>query len=71
MLMAAYFQAALSMANSNHFWVDEVLAVRVARLPTSTDVTAAIWKGAEFWPPSYDLFLHFLFEAFGSGRLVA
>lgn len=67
----SYLQAALSISSSRHFWLDEVLAVWAARLPSFAAVTAAIWKGAEFSPPTYDLFLHYLFEFFGSGPLVA
>jgi len=39
-------------------WMDEVLAVATARLPHAGDVVAAIWAGAEFSPPSFDLLLH-------------
>jgi hypothetical protein len=40
------------------FWMDEVLAVATARLKRAGDVVAAIWAGAEFSPPGFDLLLH-------------
>jgi 4-amino-4-deoxy-L-arabinose transferase-like glycosyltransferase len=67
----SFLQAALRASSTMHFWFDEVLAVWTARLPTSEDVTAAVWKGAEFAPPTYGLLLHFLFGAFGSDPIVA
>jgi hypothetical protein len=41
-------------------WMDEVLAAATARLPQAGDIVAAIWSGAEFSPPSFDLLLHVL-----------
>jgi len=51
------------------FWMDEVLAVATARLPHVPDLIAAIWAGAEFSPPSFDLLLHGLGLA-GPGALL-
>ena len=67
----SFFQAALSISGATHFWVDEIFSVWTARLPTPADVVEAVWKGAEFSPPTYDLLLHFLFGAFGSDLVVA
>jgi uncharacterized membrane protein len=68
---AAYAMAALGIAKRTPFWSDEVLAVWAARLPTVHEITTAIWHGAEFSPPTYDIFLHLVFRGFGSSLLVA
>ncbi len=68
---AAYATAALGAATKNPFWSDEILAVWAARLPSVHEITTAIWHGAEFSPPTYDILLHFVFRGFGSSLLVA
>lgn len=68
---SSYATAAIGIAGLKHFWVDEVLAVWVARLPTVREIAAAIWQGAEFSPPTYDVMLHVVFGWFGSSLLVA
>jgi len=70
-LVSSYILRTVSIAETRHFWIDELLAVWAARLPTSSDVISAIWQGSEYSPPTYNLFLHFLFEAFGFSPLVA
>jgi len=71
LVAATFLIATISKSASDHLWIDEVLAVWTARLHSPSDIISAIWNGAEFSPPSYDLFLHFLFKTFGSDRLVA
>ncbi|MFT4098714.1 MAG: hypothetical protein QM651_16465 [Rhodoblastus sp.] len=66
-----YGAAASAIASTRSLWIDEVLAVWTARLPTASDVVTAIWNGAEFSPPTYDLLLHALFQAAGSDPLTA
>lgn len=65
---AVYAYAGLSNAASHILWMDEVLAVSAARLPTAHQVVGAIWAGAEFSPPTYDLLLHGLFSTVGGGH---
>lgn len=69
---AAYFYATIKNAGTRHLWMDEVLAVATARLDTLAEIWAAIWKGAEFSPPTYHLLLHGVMGLAGDeGRLVA
>lgn len=67
----AYFYSAFRAAASLNLLPDEVLAVWAARLSTASQVISAIWKGAEYSPPSYDLLLHYIFGWFGSTPSVA
>lgn len=41
-------------------WMDEVLAVWIARLPAAHDVVSALHHGGEFSPPTYHLLLYAL-----------
>ena len=66
-----YGATASAIATTRSLWLDEVLAVWAARLPNPSDVVSAIWNGAEFSPPTYDIFLHTLFQAAGSDPLTA
>jgi hypothetical protein len=50
--------------------MDEVLAVWAARLPTPGAIISALYHGAEFSPPTYHLFLHYLSSVLGSSYLV-
>ena len=68
---ATYLRSALLVAGRQPFWSDEILAVWVARLPTLHAITQAIWHGAEFSPPTYDVLLHVVFQTFGSSLLTA
>jgi hypothetical protein len=66
LISAAYFYSAVVTAISKPFWMDEVLAVSTARLPTMGEVWSAIWSGAEFSPPTYHFFLHALIRLAGA-----
>jgi len=66
-----YAAAAVAISSARTFWVDEVLAVWAARLPSAADTTNAIWNGAEFSPPTYDLMLRYVFSAAGADLLTA
>ena len=66
-----YALTAAAISQTRSLWLDEVLAVWAARLPTYSDVVTAIWNGAEFSPPTYDLLLHTLFQGAGSDPLTA
>jgi hypothetical protein len=60
-LLAIEFAAlAVSLAANRPFWMDEVLAVWTARLPSAAAIWGALEKGAEFSPPLYHLLLHSL-----------
>jgi hypothetical protein len=60
LLSLAYVFAWYRHANGASLWMDEILATATARLPRDRDIVAAIWAGAEFSPPSFDLLLHTL-----------
>jgi len=66
-----YALTAGAISQTRSLWLDEALAVWAARLPSYSDVVTAIWNGAEFSPPTYDLLLHTLFQATGSDALTA
>ena len=71
LVAATFLLTTIAKSASDHFWIDEVLAIWTARLHSPSEIISAIWNGAEFSPPTYDLFLHFLFKTFGSDRLIA
>jgi preprotein translocase subunit Sec61beta len=48
-------------------WMDEVLAVWTAQMPSAHDVVSALYHGAEFSPPTYHLLLYALTHATGHG----
>ncbi|MBV8834355.1 MAG: hypothetical protein JO108_34590 [Acidobacteriaceae bacterium] len=60
----------LRAAASNPLWMDEVLAVWVARLPSAAAIYSALAHGAEFSPPTYHLLLHYLSAVAGDSYLV-
>ena len=66
LISAAYFYSAIVTAIAKSLWMDEVLAVATARLPTLGDIWSAIWSGAEFSPPTYHVFLHVLIGLAGT-----
>ena len=68
LISAAYFYAVLSKSRSSELWMDEILAVSVARLPSLPGIWAAIWHGTEFSPPTYDILLHYLKQLVGEGH---
>src|SRR5579884_2596790 len=53
-----FLAGALRAAARNHLWMDEVLAVWAARLPSTHLVWSAVFHGSETSPPTYDLILH-------------
>jgi hypothetical protein len=71
-ISVAYFYAAISRSISDHFWMDEVLAVSAAGQPSLAGVRHAIWSGTDFSPPAYHYLLHFFVNAVGAptSRLV-
>src|SRR3954452_6530234 len=50
-------------AAKTYLWMDEVLAVWAARLPTVGLVWSAVFRGSEASPPGYPLLLHGLMKA--------
>lgn len=72
MVVAIYLYAAITAASHAQLWLDEILSVWVARLPTVADVMRAMWRGADYSPPTYEIVLHALFVVLGhSGALAA
>lgn len=65
-----FLAGALRAAVRNHLWMDEILAVWVARLPTAHLVWSAVFHGSEASPPTYDLILHGLIKAGASSYLL-
>lgn len=64
-----YAFATVQAAVVNPYWMDEVLAVWTARLPTLGAVWVALSKGAEFSPPLFHWLLHGLTRMGLHGRL--
>ncbi len=60
LLSACYFFQAFSLAANAPLWMDEVLAVWTARLPSFGAIWQALENGAEFTPPLYDSLLHMM-----------
>jgi hypothetical protein len=60
-----YFYAAITRSVVDYFWMDEVLAVTVARQPTLSGVWQAIWSGTDFSPPTYHVLLHGIMKTLG------
>lgn len=50
-------------------WLDEVLSVWVIKMKTAHEIWSAMYKGSEFVPPSYNLFLHYWSQIFGASYL--
>lgn len=72
LVVGIYLYAALTASAHTQLWLDEVLAVWVARLPSFADIVRAMWRGAEYSPPTYELILHHIFMSVGqSGALAA
>ena len=65
----AYFATAIWFAAHSPLWMDEVLAVWTARMPTAAGVWRALEKGAEFSPPLYHLLLQKIIQLGGAGTL--
>ncbi len=64
-----YVVTSVTAALANPYWMDEVLAVWAARLPTAGAVWRALSKGAEFSPPVFHWLLHALVKLSLHGRL--
>lgn len=58
-----FLVGAIRSAAENYLWMDEVLAVWAARLPTFRLVWTALFRGSEASPPTYHLLLHALIKA--------
>jgi hypothetical protein len=70
LLSASYFVAAIEAASVHPLWMDEVLSIWTARLPTVAAVWEALEKGAEFSPPLYLLLLQKIIQLGGSSALI-
>jgi hypothetical protein len=62
-----YVSATYTIASTKGLWMDEALAVSTAKLPNFSEISSAIWNGAEYSPPTYHFFLHVLMDRFGGG----
>jgi hypothetical protein len=58
----------VSHAQSAPFWMDEVLAVWLARMHDASGVLRANWLGGDTSPPAFHLVLHACFVILGGGR---
>jgi len=72
LVSATYFYAAIVKSRTANLWMDEILAVSVARQLSLAAIWSAIWHGLELTPPTYDILLHYLarLAGEGSGRLI-
>jgi hypothetical protein len=66
---AGYGFCTVTISLASPYWMDEVLAVWTARLPTVQAVWDALGKGAEFSPPLYHLLLQRIVKLGGDDRL--
>lgn len=62
LLSAIYAFQAVALAAHAPFWMDEILTLWTARLPSMAAVWAALEHGAEFTPPLYDWLIHALVQ---------
>jgi len=69
LLSASFWISAGAIAATRPYWMDEVLAVWTARMPTAGGVWDALMKGAEFSPPLYHLMLQKIIQLGGGGAL--
>ena len=67
--VALYLFASLRVSATNPPWMDEVLAIWIARLASLAEIWRAITHGGDFLPPIYHLLLHGLISLFGDGML--
>jgi len=67
LITICYMVSAVQVSATRLLWIDEVLAVMSARLPTAADVRDALWKGSEFTPWTFNLILHPLLRGLGPG----
>jgi hypothetical protein len=68
-LSGLYVVQAVSLAGSAPFWMDEILTLWTARLPSLAAIWSALEHGAEFTPPLYDWLIHALQRAGVTGAL--
>lgn len=61
---------ALRASANSYLWMDEVLSVWAARLPTVGLVWSAVFRGSEASPPGYQLLLHGLIKAGGGSYML-
>lgn len=69
LISAVYLQQAIALAAEAPYWMDEVLAVWTARLPSLGAIWTALLGGAEFSPPGYHVILHGILVTGATGPL--
>lgn len=57
--VTCYLFSSLHVASTNPLWMDEILTVWAARLPSVSAIYSALLKGSEFSPPGLPVLLHF------------
>ena len=70
LFLTCVLMACLRAAAKNPLWMDEVLAIWAARLPSAVAIRSALEHGSEFSPPTYHLLLHYLARMAGGSYLV-
>jgi hypothetical protein len=70
LFLLCFLAGATRAASKNPLWMDEVLAVWTARLPTCQAVWSALLHGSEASPPVYHLLLHALRNLLGDSYVV-
>lgn len=65
-----YLYKAIWAAINTPLWLDEVLSVWVIKMKSASEIWSAIYRGSEFVPPTYNLFLHYLTQIAGTSYLV-
>jgi hypothetical protein len=68
---AVYFPGILRESNRKLAWLDEVVFISIARLPTLHDIWSALTAGVNIDPPLVHTLVHFLFSIFGPSLTAA
>lgn len=68
--LMVYVGLSIRTAITTPLWMDEVLSVWAARLPSPGTIASALEQGAQYSPPAYSIFLHYYVGFFGQSNLV-
>ncbi len=69
LFIACYVAKDLLAAARTPVWLDEVLSIWVIKMNSVHEMLSAIYRGSEFVPPTYNLFLHYYSQVMGSSYL--
>ena len=67
--LGCYLVLSVQTAAQKPFWMDEVLAVWLSRLPSPSAINQALMRGAQSAPPAYSVLLHYIPTLFNNQKL--